>query len=269
MKEEYINYLLQTQNPHFFIELAGTSYCDESYKIKRTKSELLIAEYVMKGEGTVVLDGKSYIAKENDIYLLPMGKDHMYYSDSQNPWQKLWFNVRGTLVMELLREYNPRNIVVFENAGGEEYFKRIHEIGNSQYYTTEEKQKKSALVFHELLQYLYDGFYKQEYLHDKEIRLMLNYMDTHFPESISLKELCDLVYLSETQVIRIFKKNTGKTPYEYYMDLRLNQGKRMLQNTSLMVQEIAACLGFSDAHYFSYLFRKKTGKTPLEYRRKA
>ena len=54
-----------------------------------------------------------------------------------------------------------------------------------------------------------------EYLHDKEIRLMLNYMDTHFPESISLKELCDLIYLSETQVIRIFKKNTGKTPYEY------------------------------------------------------
>lgn len=89
----------------------------------------------------------------------------------------------------------------------------------------------------------------------------------HVSQNISLKELGGLVFLSESQVVRRFKRDLGTTPHEYSLNLKLEQAKKLLRNTRLMVREIAEYLGFCDEHYFSYIFKKKTGRTPLEYRR--
>ena len=77
-----------------------------------------------------------------------------------------------------------------------------------------------------------------------------------------------MAYLSESQIIRIFKKDMGKTPYEYSLELRLEHAKKLLRDTRMMVKEISAALHFCDEHYFSYLFKQKVGLTPLQYRKK-
>lgn len=267
MKEEFINFKSENEDILFAVSLAGISYCDGSYIIKREKADCMVAEYILKGQGTVVLNGKEYLAKEGDIYLLPSGCAHLYYSDKTYPWEKLWFNVRGTLPNLLLQEYNPRNLVVFSDAGGREYFEKIHEIGRGSEYSGEEKNRKIALILHELLQHLYGKFYSREQHWTKETKLMKEYLDDHITSNVSLKELGDLVYLSESQVVRKFKREIGKTPHEYCLDIKLEQAEKFLANTCLRVKEISNYLGFCDEHYFSYIFKKKTGKTPLEYRK--
>ena len=268
MREEFINFPRSSSEKHFVIELAGVSYCDGSYEIRRDKSPCLVMEYVIKGEGTILLNGRTYSAKEGDIYLLPAGEVQFYYSDSKNPWEKIWFNANGTLLSSLLQEYNPRKQVVFPDAGGREYFEKIHEIGKDNNYSAVEKHRKAALVFHELLQYLYDKFYGNECLYSKETILLKEYLDNHVTENISLKEMGDLVYLSESQVVRLFKRDLKMTPHEYSLHLKLELAKKLLQSTRLMVREIAGYLGFCDEHYFSYIFKKKAGCTPLEYRKR-
>jgi len=267
MREEFIYFPSANGNKHFCIELAGSSYCDESYRIRRDKSNCMVLEYVIAGRGIVMLDGKEYEAKAGDIYLLPAGHDHLYFSDKQNPWEKIWFNARGTLPEVLFREYNPGNLVVFKNAGGREYVEKIHEIGRSGAYLSDEKHRKAAVVLHELLQYLYDEFYGKKIYISEEADRMKRYLEEHISENISLKELGDIVYLSESQVVRCFIKVLGITPHEYSLNLKLEHAKKLLRNTRLMVREIAEYLGFCDEHYFSYLFKKKVGKTPLEYRK--
>ena len=211
---------------------------------------------------------KKYKACEGDMYLLAPGTNHLYYSDPDNPWEKIWVNAVGSLSTSLLREYNPGNIVVFENAGGREYLEMIHEIGRNENLSAAEKHQKAALVFHEALQYLHDRFYGEDSALSREALLMKEYLDNHIEQNVSLKELGDLVYLSESQVVRIFKKNIGKTPHEYSMEIKLEQAKKLLLNSHLMIREIAELLRFCDEHYFSYIFKKKTGKTPMEYRKK-
>jgi AraC-like DNA-binding protein len=159
-------------------------------------------------------------------------------------------------------------MVVFSDAGGKEFFETIHEIGNNSVYSAAEKHKKVAIVFHELLQHLYDKFYGQKCLYTKETVRVKEYLDENVTRNISLKELGDLVYLSESQVVRIFKRDLGKTPHEYCLERKLEEAEKLLKNTHLMVREIADYLGFCDEHYFSYIFKKKIGKTPLEYRRR-
>jgi len=267
MREIFINFPPVSGNKHFCIVLAGITYPDETYRISRERADCMVMEYVISGQGTVILDGQTFEVKAGDIYLLPKGHNHSYYADKTNPWEKIWCNVEGTLPEKLLAEYNPRNMVVFEGAGGLSYFQQIHKIGEMDSYSAEEKHNKAALIFHELLQYLYTDYYGKEQKLSEETLCMKTYLDNHVAQKISLKELGDMVFLSESQIVRLFKRDLGMTPYEYSLSLKLDQAKKLLRNSRLQVREIAEYLAFCDEHYFSYIFKKKTGQTPLEYRR--
>ena len=267
MREEFVNFSIPEEQLPFFIVLSGTSWCDGSYSIQRENASILNVEYVIAGEGTVILEGKQYRAGEGDIYLLPPGRDHHYYSDAHNPWIKIWFTAMGPLINQLLDIYNPRQLHLFPAAGGSEYFEQIHAIGRDSTLSGTEKHDRAALVFHQLMQYLYRRFYQSEQKISDETIRMKDYIQSHIARPITLRELGDAVFLSESQIIRIFKKDLGVTPYDYILDLKLLRAKTLLQNTALRVRDVAFSLGFHDEHYFSYLFRQKTGKTPTAYRK--
>jgi len=267
MREEFIYFPPGKKEDLFSVDLAGISYCDGSYCIQRKHSEFFVWEYIMKGKGTVIAGGKEYQACAGDMYFLPIGSNHIYYSDAEEPWEKIWVNATGSLTNTLFREYNPGNMVVFKNAGGQEFLERVHEVGRDPNLSVPDKHERTALIFHEALQYLSKQFYKADSFLSKEAVLMKEYLDNHIDQNVSLKELCGLVYLSESQVVRIFKKNFGKTPHEYMLEIKLEQAKKLLLNSKLMIWEIAEQMHFCDEHYFSAIFKKKTGKTPMEYRK--
>lgn len=268
MKEEFINFPAGCEGLPFYVILAGTSYCDGSYRIGRAESNCLVMEYVLSGEGTIYVDGRKYIAGEGDFYMLAPGSRHYYYSDEENPWVKIWVNASGPLAAKLLEIYNPGNLVVFPDPSGGEYIRQIHRIGNeSGSDGAREKHDRAAGIFLQLLQHLHGRVYRQRVKYGPETSRLKEYIDSRVTESVSLKELSELVYLSESQVIRIFKKDMGVTPYEYILEKKLEHAGLLLRSTGLMIKEIAYELGFCDEHYFSYLFRKKMGMTPTAYRR--
>lgn len=95
----------------------------------------------------------------------------------------------------------------------------------------------------------------------------LDYINNHYNEDIELAKLAKLSALSESQLIRTFKKNYGITPIGYQLELRLTESQRLLRETTMSVSEISYRLGFSDSNYFSHFFRRKLGSSPAQYRR--
>ncbi|MBQ8756232.1 MAG: helix-turn-helix domain-containing protein [Lentisphaeria bacterium] len=95
----------------------------------------------------------------------------------------------------------------------------------------------------------------------------LDYINNHYNEEIELAKLAKLSALSESQLIRTFKKNYGITPIGYQLELRLTESQRLLRETTMSVSEISYRLGFSDSNYFSHFFRRKLGSSPAQYRR--
>ncbi len=86
-------------------------------------------------------------------------------------------------------------------------------------------------------------------------------------KKISLDELCKLVSVSESQLIRYFKAAFDKTPNEYIREYKINRAREIfLTAPELSVAEVAELLGFDDAHYFSRTFSKITGESPSRYR---
>lgn len=97
--------------------------------------------------------------------------------------------------------------------------------------------------------------------------LTMKYICENFTEKISVKDICEAVGYSKSTVLSAFKKEFSTTVNSYLNTLRLERAKKMLENESTSINEVALSCGFSDQSYFSKVFSAAYGITPTEYRR--
>ncbi len=98
------------------------------------------------------------------------------------------------------------------------------------------------------------------------IRTMLEFIDRHASEELTIEEIAASVSVSESVCLRCFRQFLGTTPIQYVKNLRLDRAAQMLRSTAKTAREIAWECGFNDVSYFTKSFREKQGCTPTEYR---
>lgn len=95
----------------------------------------------------------------------------------------------------------------------------------------------------------------------------LSYIQRHFSEQITLKDVADKFYINSAYLGRCVQKATGVSYKQYLNHLRIEEAKRLICQTDKKVYEIAEEVGFSESKYFVSKFTAEVGRTPLEYRR--
>ena len=247
----------------FNIEMSGTTNCDDSYEVYREKSYCYILEYIYGGSGTIFCDGREYRVEKGDAYILPKGSCHRYYAD--NTWDKIWFNIDGTLVSNLLYSYDLQNTVVFKHFNNKQIFDDFLEVTNSN-LPVKDIMLNSAIKFHSIIQKLYD--FRQKDLVDIKVNTIKKMLDSHlYEKDISLKHIANDLCMSQAQVIGIFKKTFNMTPYQYFAKKRIEIASDLLLNSNMQVKEIAELLNYADQPYFSNAFKKVMGVSPEKYRK--
>ncbi|MBQ3076197.1 MAG: exo-alpha-sialidase [Clostridia bacterium] len=93
------------------------------------------------------------------------------------------------------------------------------------------------------------------------------YIDGHLTEEIKNTELSRMLNISVYYLMHLFKRETGKTINQYCNTKRLIVAKRLLDEGTLNISEIALQTGFCTASYFTEVFSKYEGMTPTEYRK--
>ena len=99
----------------------------------------------------------------------------------------------------------------------------------------------------------------------ERLEKMLNYLNMHFTEVISLQDLADQVHLSREVCCRLFKKMTGKTITGYLEEYRTNKSFSLVQSGQYSMTQITEMVGFSNPSRFASAFRKQFGCNPGEY----
>ncbi len=94
----------------------------------------------------------------------------------------------------------------------------------------------------------------------------VSYMQQHLDAPLQVAALASQASVSLSHYFALFKRMTGRTPIRFFIDLRMERARRLLQTTSLSVKEIAAALGYDDPFYFSRVFKSVSGIAPTEYR---
>ncbi|PMR74514.1 AraC family transcriptional regulator [Billgrantia endophytica] len=91
-------------------------------------------------------------------------------------------------------------------------------------------------------------------------------MEANIEEPLTTHELAEHLGISRRQLERLFKKYLQAVPGRYYLDLRLQEARRLLRESDLPVGEIAMKTGFSSPAHFSTAYRNHFGVTPREER---
>ena len=244
----------------FHSAIIGITYPYPDYYIAMEVRSFDVFEYVVSGEGEIFIDGRWHTAVAGDVYILRSGEPHEYRSSRENPWQKIWINYTGAYMPHLLSAYGIKSgiykasacVPLFEElfsiavGGGSDDFTnlRISELLNRIVYRIAEHRLESRGVESLIRAELDGAVYRQ----------------------ISLAELSEKMHMSPSNLIRVFKKKYGVTPYDYLIEQKISVAKLLLSDTEMSVREIAERLCINDEHYFSNLFLSRTGARPRDYR---
>lgn len=93
-----------------------------------------------------------------------------------------------------------------------------------------------------------------------------HFIRENYQNNITLQDIADAVHVSSAYVSRLYRNKTGVTITEAINNIRIEQAKKLLEQSSYRVYEVAQRVGFEDAAYFTNVFTKHVGCSPSEYR---
>jgi AraC-like DNA-binding protein len=92
------------------------------------------------------------------------------------------------------------------------------------------------------------------------------YLGSRFSKPVRLARIAAECGLNAFQLIRVFQRVLGVTPYAYLVQLRVNRARNLLHQ-GVSVSEVAYSCGFSDQSHLTRVFKKAVGVPPGAYRR--
>ncbi len=119
-----------------------------------------------------------------------------------------------------------------------------------------------------LMQILYQCYQKSrlDSHYCEAVQQCIAYMREHMEQNITLETLGQISGYSSIHIRRLFCRDTMFSPHEYLERMRMEHAKRLLENSDILVSQIAGDCGYSSESHFQMLFKKVNGCTPGFYR---
>lgn len=100
-----------------------------------------------------------------------------------------------------------------------------------------------------------------------QMRRTREYFASHLAKGVTLQDLADLTRMSRSYFCRAFKATTGVSPYQFFLDARVDEAKRLLLGGRHSIADISFAVGFTDQSHFSRTFRRTVGASPRAWQR--
>jgi AraC family transcriptional regulator len=186
-----------------------------------------------------------------------------FYIDLQDPL----FDLGSGIICPTI---SPR-LFFFDQAVWDTALKLKAEVGNSDPCSRQYAEALSIVLMHELIRSERTTSAAARPLRGGlpvwQQKRVVEFIEQHLAEEISLAALAELADLSLYHFARAFKQSFGVPPHRYHMARRMDRARNLLQRPALSVTQIGVQIGFCETSSFTRAFRKFTGLTPTEYRR--
>ncbi len=94
------------------------------------------------------------------------------------------------------------------------------------------------------------------------------YIELHFKERITLKNIADELGYCVGHICRQFKQTYSISIIDYMLRRRVIEAITMFEESDISIQSVSDQLGFDSSQYFSYIFKRFTHLTPRQYKTK-
>jgi AraC family transcriptional regulator len=106
-------------------------------------------------------------------------------------------------------------------------------------------------------------------LSQQQMKHLVDYMQANLERSIHLEELAALLNISQYHFCRLFKQSTGRSPYQFVIQQRVDRAKQLLRKSDRSILDVAIRCGFADGSHLTRHFRRSTGVTPAVFRQQS
>jgi AraC-like DNA-binding protein len=285
-----INYEIMDSNDKLLLNMMNYNL-NSSYKGNMHSHHYLEISYIKEGNGTYIIDDKTYDINKGDIFIFSNTENHLLIVDPNS-------NIINQVI-----HFEPRFIWSqtddsFDSRYLSVFFKRNREFKNrwnSDMPTTlkmgdlfleieaefqDHKHGYELMIKVKLLNILvlmcrhYDYLWKDSSnMHDMKqgvncINNILDYIDFNLDSQISLKDLAGIAHMNISYFSTFFKKYNGIGPSAYIASKRIEKAIDYLKFSDKSITEISSICGFNNTTSFYNAFKKFDGMYPSIYRKK-
>jgi AraC-like DNA-binding protein/quercetin dioxygenase-like cupin family protein len=230
--------------------------------------------YICEGEGTFIIDNKSYTAKKGDILIYNAGVIHEEYSNPSNPLVTYFCGI-SNLAIDQLKDLC---IIPFDLEPIIQKNKYSDLIGLYFSHIFEESSLKAAgfeIICQGLLTssiaLMHRAIKLQNLRNETQESNTLahrikEFIDKNYKKNIKLEDIAAALYINKYYLSHVFKEQMKITPINYLINRRIGEAKNLLVSTELKIGEIARIMGYDNTNYFTLLFKKMTGETPKQFK---
>ncbi|HEY3417505.1 MAG TPA: AraC family transcriptional regulator [Armatimonadota bacterium] len=253
------------------IETASRTKCGPSWQGTWLNQSFTRLYWVADGRGVVEQSGREYPLLPHRLTLIP-GRSHYQHSCPAYMdiyWIHFTARIFGALdLFSVLMTDHPLSLP--DDSGNKQ---RTWDALLAAYQQQTTSGVLAAdgflrLLLAPILDMLPHERYAQRLSEILRFNAVLEYIDRHLAEPLTLEQLAALLQLHPTYFANIFSACFGEGPITYVVRHRIERAQGLLGWTTYSVQEIAEMVGFADPFYFSRAFAKQTSFSPTQFRKR-
>ncbi len=221
--------------------------------------------FISSGEVTVYCDEKIYTAKKGDVVFYPPNTELNFEFLGKNKNVNKWIHFGGKICNRL--DNYPR---IIKTDGNHEFESNIDRLIRAFYKFSNERELLCKGYMTSIIALLIENYERQNASFEGtkgKIPAVLDYMTAHLSEKIDFDKCANMCYLSRSRFNHFFKEYTGMSPYEYFLNLKIERAKLLLYDKGMSTSECAEALGFCNSDHFCRVFKSRTGITPRQFLR--
>ena len=229
--------------------------------------------YFISGRGTYLVEGSQYPMEPHDIFILRPAEMHKLAIDPSVPYERMVIHFSPEILNgvnpdhSLLRPFQDRPLGQqnrYSLQSDPDGLLRAAFSGFRFEHVPDIRTNLTARLL--LLLTALDGLHGLGQFHTPAPGLqsqVVNYVNEHLFENISVQTIADAFYRSKSQISRIFQQATGSSLWDYVVIKRLMAARAMIQRGEPAHDACSAC-GFSDYSAFYRSYRSHFGHSPRE-----
>jgi len=229
--------------------------------------------YCIRGKGLFCIEGTNYPLHAGDILIMRGAESHALEISCDEPYERMALQFDPEIIkklglLELLRPFEERELGKRNLFTPSDFSTPLYQMlldGLAQKTENPRMQIISMLI--PLLNELKTAFdHKKD--RDTEggdgvVKQIIDYINCHLADDLSLEHICERFYISKSQLCRIFKTAIGSGVWEYITIKRLMTAQQLIRGGTRSTKAADAC-GFKDYSVFYRSYRKYFGVSPKQ-----
>jgi len=228
---------------------------------------------VSKGKGIYSVSETEYHVKEGDIFALYPGTEPLCISDEENPWSLITLSFDGVDARLLLNAagFQPKTPVRhLEGTIAEQVVNICAAISRFTSQSIFGTVQNTAFLYSLMALLAKTASWAQADIPPGwtgviHFQKAIKYVNEYYYRPITVNDIASHVGLSYNRLYRIFMEQNFIPPQQYLTEVRIQEGRRLLERRAGSVKEISHAVGIEDPLYFSKLFKQIIGQSPANY----